>query len=203
MVFFLFSHDSSIVLDLVQRLASISVIISSLEFLVMRNILTDGGLMSWKPTWVGIKSMGGHLWHFQTKSLGYIFGYPGVLVVICIRLFCAIVLLLGITQQEANNFIETILVLLISITSIILVVRAPYGHSGADQMILILFVTVSIAHVFGSVMTQNQALFFIAAQACLAYFTAGVYKARSPVWRSGKAFVNTFASETFGKQNYC
>jgi hypothetical protein len=198
MLFFFFSHDPSIVLDLVQRLASISVIISSLEFLVIRNILTDGGLMSWKPTWVGIKSMGGHLWHFQTKSLGYIFGYPAVLVVICIRLLCAVMLLLGIIQE--NNLIETILVLLISITSIILVVRAPYGHSGADQMTLILFVTASIAHVFGNVMTQNQALFFIVAQACLAYFTAGVYKARSPFWRSGKAFVSTFASETFGNK---
>jgi len=124
------------------------------------------------------------------------------LVVICIRLLCAVLLFLGIIQEE-NNLIETILVLLIPITSIILVVRAPYGHSGADQMILILFVTVSIAHVFGNVMTQNQALFFIAAQACLAYFTAGVYKARSSAWRSGKALVSTFASETFGKQNYC
>ncbi len=119
--------------------------------------------------------MAGRRRHFQT-GLGYIFGYPGVLVVICIRLLSAVLLLLGFTQED-YNFVETILVLLISITSIILVVRAPYGHSGADQMILILFVTVSIAHAFGNVMTQNQALFFIAAQACLAYFTAGVYKA--------------------------
>lgn len=125
--------------------------------------------------------MGGLLWHFRTTSLGYIFGYPGVLVVVCKRLLAAVLLLLGFS----HNLVETILVLLISITSIILVVRAPYGHSGADQMILILFVTVSIAHVFGNVMTQNQALFFIAAQACLAYFTSGVYKAVSPVWRSG------------------
>lgn len=160
----------------------------------MRNILTDVGLMSWKPTWVGVGGMAVPRHHLHT-GLGHVFGYPGVLIVICIRLVYAVLLLLGITQ----GFNETTLVLLISITPIILVIRAPYGHSGADQMILILFVTRSIAHAFDQAAAiRSIALFFIAAQACLAYFTSGVYKAVSPVWRSGKALVNTFASETFG-----
>lgn len=177
----------------------------------MRNILTDKGLMSWKITWLTtskrMASNNNNQSNFQITFLGYIFGYPGVLAVISIRLLSAALLLLlsllvllGIAHKD-NNFIETILVLLISIISIILVVRTPYGHSGADQMILILFVTISIAYIFDHVITAlTEALFFITAQACLAYFTSGVYKARSESWRSGKALVNTFSSETFGNK---
>jgi hypothetical protein len=234
MVFLLFfpHNNPSLVLDLVQILASISVIISSLEFLVMRNILTDTGLMSWKKIiWTGTSgnyddcndridaddagsnNIHGHWLRFQSLGLKYVFGYPGVLVVICIRLVCAVLLLLlfsssllglGIIKEEEynnNHFIQTILVSLISITSIILVVRTPYGHSGADQMILIVFVTISIAYIFDHVIiTRTEALFFITAQACLAYFTSGVYKARSESWRSGKALVKIFSSETFGNK---
>ncbi len=165
----------------------------------MRNILTDVGLMSWKPTWIGAGGMAVHRHNLQT-GLEYVFGFPGLVVVICIRLFCAVLLLLGICQ---NNSIETALALLVAVTSVILVIRAPYGHSGADQMILILFVTISIAHAFDQdAVIPSMALFFIAAQVCLAYFTSGVYKAVSPVWRSGKALVNTFASETFGCKSF-
>jgi len=107
MDFFVFSHDPSVV---VQRLASIAVVISSLEFLVMRKILTDGGLMSWKPTWVGIRSMAGRRRrHFQT-GLEYVFGYPAVLVVICIRLLCSILyqnLALGFSIKYLKNMTTT------------------------------------------------------------------------------------------------
>jgi hypothetical protein len=146
---FLYYDDPSLVLDLVQRLASVSMIISSLEFLAMDNILlSDGGLMSWKVNELSIRYMGSQ--HFQT-IIGYVFEYPGVLVVIFIRLLSAIILLLfGITQGNNNIFFETILVTAIAATSIILVTRAPYGHSAADQMSIILFVTIAIAYAFGS-----------------------------------------------------
>jgi hypothetical protein len=117
----------------------------------MHNTLLSGvGLMSWEVNELSIRYMGSR--NFQT-IIGYVFGYAGVLVVIFTWLLSAIILLFGITQGNNNNnsiFFETIFVTTIAATSIILVVRAPYGHSAADQMSIILFVTIAIAYAFGS-----------------------------------------------------
>jgi hypothetical protein len=46
---------------------------------------------------------------------------------------------------------------------------------------------------------QTAAIGFIAAQACLAYFIAGIAKVVSPAWRSGSAVAAIMESETWGR----
>jgi len=82
--------------------------------------------------------------------------------------------------------------------SFLLTVRSTYGRDGADQMLFLTFTTITVAHAFGSAVARDLALWFLAAQACLSYLTAGVAKLASPIWRSGAALPGIFGTDIYG-----
>ncbi len=60
--------------------------------------------------------------------------------------------------------------------------RKPFGDDGADQMTNIVSITVVLCAIVGSSSSflSSVGLIFIASQAALAYFTAGIAKLWSP-----------------------
>ena len=74
------------------------------------------------------------------------------------------------------------------------------GGDGAEQMALLSLFAICIAVVPGANETTSVlAAYFIGAQLILCYFTAGVVKAVSPLWRSGNAFGLVMGSEAYGQ----
>jgi len=73
------------------------------------------------------------------------------------------------------------------------------GHDGSDQMMLVVMPALAVAYAFRlSGPCAWVALWFIAAEALLAYVTSGFSKLISPVWRSGRALQLIFNTACYG-----
>lgn len=184
--------DSQAAIEMVERLSAVGVVIASLESLVRPETMSDTGLCSWRVHQLANK------WfinsHFQS-TVGWFLEYPRVLSLVAVRLACATALLIGL---GGSNITRAILAIVIVLISFLLTVRSTYGRDGADQMLFLTFITLAIAHSFGSPVAQYVALWFLAAQACLSYFTAGFAKLVSPIWRGGAALPGIFGTDIYG-----
>lgn len=73
------------------------------------------------------------------------------------------------------------------------------GEDGSHQMLTIISAAFSIALISSfSTGLPESGLYFVGAQSCLAYGTAGVAKLISPVWRSGEAIKGVLSTRTHG-----
>ncbi|UFR06813.1 hypothetical protein KBP30_39080 [Streptomyces sp. Go40/10] len=74
------------------------------------------------------------------------------------------------------------------------------GDDGSDQMLTIMSLTFAVALPLGLVDERiaRAGVYFIGAQACLAYSAAGIAKLLSPDWRSGVAIRGILSTRTYG-----
>lgn len=123
-----------------------------------------------------------------------IFHYPAVLGIIGFRLGAAVLLLSGV----CSGLPESALCGLVATTSIALSLRTPFGNDGADQMTILIFSALTLARFADTPEAGAISLWFLALQTCLSYFTAGVAKASSRVWRNGEAITGIFRTVVYG-----
>ncbi len=88
----------------------------------------------------------------------------------------------------------------LSALKLVLLVRTPYGHDGADQMLLLLCVVLGLGSLdrFLTDRTTEFVLWFIAAQAVLAYVASGLVKLSDRAWRSGHVASAVLQTATYG-----
>lgn len=188
------SDDPDATARVIERLASVGVCISSLELLARRRQLTDTGLLSWRVSrlrqkWLVRGAVG--------QLLDLILAYPGVLGLICVRFGAGTALLLG-QRSPRRRFAMTSA---ITLSSIGLTLRAPYGQDGSDQMSELTFAAATLGNLpflEGNVTVKESALWFIGLQTCLSFLTAGIAKTSSPMWRDGSALMGIFGTEAYG-----
>lgn len=85
--------------------------------------------------------------------------------------------------------------------SFVLNARDVYGGDGSQQMNTIIGASLLLGfNPWTSPLVGELALFFITAQACLAYSTSGIAKLVSPVWRHGDALISIFATKSYGSE---
>ncbi|MBE7172094.1 MAG: hypothetical protein INR73_16015 [Williamsia sp.] len=176
----------------VELLSSATVIISSIEMLTNPSTISNKGLSSWPVSqlasrWTAASS-------FQ-QSVGRLLVYPHVLGLFVFRLVCAIIL---VSTGNDQPHLHASLTGLLFLSSVLLTVRSPYGHDGADQMSTITFLALAFAYAIHSTISLNIALWFVALQSCLSYFTAGYAKLVSPLWRSGKGLEGILKTSIYG-----
>lgn len=162
-----------IALTLAQRIAAIGVIVSALELLARHDDLRDEGLFSWEVassrTPLAVKIF---------RALAPLLSKRAVIGIVTIRLLSGALLLL----LSAESSYRPAACLAVAASYLLLFLRSPLGHDGADQMTYILCISTGAAGLIGSERARVTALAFLLAQACLAYFVAGIAKAISPVW---------------------
>ncbi len=76
--------------------------------------------------------------------------------------------------------------------------RHYLSYDGADEMILLCLTAIALGRLTRS---PEAPAYFIAAEAGLAYFIAGIYKAASPFWKRGLALMLITRTRLFGQQN--
>jgi hypothetical protein len=171
---------------------AIAILISSLEYLSLRREFRSDGMFSWdvfghKP--FAVSSL--------TRLRNAILGAQGSVVVLFIRIAAGLGLLFNVVHLDARVCFPCLA--LIMATEILLLYRNPFPLEGADQMCIIVAAGLLVAMVNQSLLTWHILGFgFISAQVCLAYLTAGVTKALSPVWRDGTALYKIMNTATFG-----
>ena len=177
---------------LVIALASISVLIGSVELIIIRAEFEDSGLFGWAV--------------LRTLSkFSLTVGADRVQRLISHRLFVPLIAggrasaALALIFLGDRLTLSAACVLFIVAATVLLYWRSPVGLDGSDQMTLIIFIAVGIHKIFhGDVLVAKASLWFIAIQGCLSYFVAGVAKLISPVWRSGEAVRRIFSTRTYG-----
>ncbi|MDB6136433.1 MAG: httm protein [Verrucomicrobiales bacterium] len=174
-------------LVLTEQLVAVAVVISCLEYLVRPGVLSDHGLAGWP--------VGRLTRRWKTGPWGAVL--DAILVpsryriVLLLRCGAAVMLLVPWTEPVPRVAALAIVV----VSSLLAQVRSSYGHDGADQMCLVVGGAALVARI---ALVTEAALWFIALQACLAYATAGLKKAASPVWRSGEALPGVLGTTIYG-----
>lgn len=92
----------------------------------------------------------------------------------------------------------TVVILVAVITQMLLMKRNEIAIDGSDQMILVVLVASALGRVGQDNTAVSAACFFLAGNLCLAYFTAGAYKAASRQWISGEALTVVVSTTAFG-----
>lgn len=179
---------------LVSRLVFIGFAVEAIEVIIGRRAFVDGALFGRSTTRL---LTAGAPW--PESALGGVGGPTTVNVVMTAQLTAAAaVVAVGLGRPLG---VGAALVCLA--TSIYLRARRPIGGSGADQLGFIVLVVVGLVWAAGWTPTARYlGDVFLAAQVALAYFTAGVAKAVSATWRSGRAMTAILSTEGYGTRAF-
>ena len=170
----------------------IYLIISSLEYLHIRNAFKSNGVFSWTI----FSSRGSYInSYFPLRRVRFLFGYEGFIVNHIIRIVCCIALFF------VNDYaIKTTLLSFLAISSLILSYRNVIGNDGSDQMNSIICMTLAIAFLSKNIFVFKTGLVFIACQSIVSYMIAGIAKLLSTKWRAGIAIYQIMNTKTYGNQ---
>lgn len=126
-----------------------------------------------------------------------LFGRRGTVAVIAVQLFAV----LAAAALPARSWAQWVALLFSCLAIGLLAWRQRYGEDGADQMNLIVAVTLAITvGPFQSIFVTQVGLAFLAGQMVLAYSSAGFAKLISRVWRSGLAVGMVVNTASYGSQ---
>jgi hypothetical protein len=93
-----------------------------------------------------------------------------------------------------------VLLAIIVVSSAAMMLRTTYGLEGSDQLLGILFMTLLLVAIHPSATAMRMGLWFLALQACLAYFTSGIYKVTSRIWWDGAALIGILGTRSYGNE---
>ncbi|WP_371627565.1 hypothetical protein OG245_36175 [Streptomyces sp. NBC_01116] len=170
----------------VEVLAATGVLITSAEFLARPALLDNRSLASWNVLRLNRR---------HGARLDHLLAYPRILVVIGARAAAAAALICWSAPAPPAH---AVLLGIVVLASVLLQLRGPYGGEGADQILLLVFTVLTVTALHPHTSTMRLSLYFLAAQSALAYLTAGLYKAASPVWRDGTALAGILGTRCFG-----
>lgn len=164
-------------------------LIASAESLASRHSFANGGLLGWD-----VLSL-----RFNAPAIrqlsGWMFSYPQVLLLPFGRLLLGLVLVCGPITSKSTY---TAAIISSALISLLISFRNRYGGDGADQMALIVSISMALGYAAGSDIAIAYSLLFIAFQSQLAYFTSGMAKIVSIRWRNGDALRGILCTKTYG-----
>lgn len=180
-------------LALMLTICGAGIVVDALERLAGIRKYSDGGMYSWtilRQRFVAFHSA----WRRWADPLFH--GSARLAVVLLIRL-AAVALMIYCPVYSAGYSIALTAVVL---SHVYLGIRtAGFGTTGADPMTLAITGAAWMTTVLtDSPVAARTGLWFVAAQACLAYVVAGVAKLRAPSWRSGAAMTAVMSTHTYG-----
>lgn len=182
--------DSQVALDWVQRIACFGIALGCAEWLARPNGMSDTSLMSWE-----VARLRHRLFTFGWLAdlLDLIFAHPRV------RLLHATRLVLSLLGMVVVDGPWQLLVLgSLAFLSMVFLARQAFGFDGSDQALNISLLVLFLVAVIPGRVSEGAALWFLAAQLCLSYVTAGILKSKNPEWRDGRALVGVLDTHMYG-----
>jgi hypothetical protein len=181
----------------VSTIASIGLLVDSFEMLASRRSYTDSGMFSYlvvgrsRRLFVG----GGSV------ALRSIFRYPALLVMPALQMCLgAYFLIAALDRLDTSFFIASgIAAVTVVVIRAAMYLRLQLGIDGGDQMLMTVFIGLSISYLSPDTLGRLLGLYYIAAQFLLSYLTSGTCKLISPQWRSGRALPGILSTAGYGK----
>lgn len=176
--------DQQTTLILVARLMGMALAFQSLEFIKMKESITEKGIWRWSE----LRTEYLFLPKAVVKGLDWIMAEKHFIEMMTVRFFAAI-----ITIFYPNIFI----LFCILFTSTFLITLRWRGsfNGGSDYLTLIILLCLSVG--FISPLLGKAALWYITLQVISSYFLAGLYKIKATKWRLGTAIYGFVSSPNY------
>ena len=183
------THDFAVLIA--RYLIALTVLISSLELLAARSLFAAEGLLGW-PLLVTthrrrrqpIEGVRNTL--LCAGGLSFLHALGGLI---------AVILFIPSLPRHLTGCLYLALLALHLLHSY----RSTFGGDGSDQMSNIVLAGLAFdAFATGTGPLRDAGLWFIAIQCAMSYCVAGIAKAVSPIWRSGRAPREILRSSTYG-----
>ncbi|HEY3820174.1 MAG TPA: hypothetical protein VGL81_23580 [Polyangiaceae bacterium] len=176
-----------------ERIAAIGLALTNAELLTTRRAFTDGGILSLSTLRLRDEFMTSGSARLARIAMRYRF----VVGLIAIRLVGAIAILVLPGGQPIAVVAEG---LIVTVNVLFAWVRLP-GGDGSDQMLSVVSAAIFLARAIGDDHFTARCLWFLCAQACLAYASAGVAKLISRAWRDGTALQGVMRTASYGSRS--
>ena len=171
-------------------IVGIGIFQSSLQLLLSLKEFFSSGLFDWNSRQTLTKLRG--------ASRGWMVGHSGSVwlrVVLIARLVCSVALIVPLQSNVLYGSYASIILL----SSLFLAYQIRYGKDGSNQISFIILAGLAFTFLLPmSSPFQPVGLYFIAAQALLSYFAAGVSKISNAKWREGSALQSILNTATYG-----
>lgn len=182
--------DITIIYYYIILILSIGLSIKSCEYLSTIKMFQKGNAFDYSVIGIDMFQMGKLGWFFKL-----IYSKNGVISLITLSLMSTVI----IYASPFNSVLFSSAVVVLLSVNLLLYYRHSYGLDGADQMSLLLIITLFLCYVFASDPNiQKIGVFFIAFQLSLSYTVAGIAKLFSKQWRSGLAIQGILSTYTYG-----
>jgi hypothetical protein len=174
------------------RLAGVCAVLLSIEVLYDRRHFSDGGLMGWPVMRSRHRAL---VASWFAPGLDRALSYPAFLGFTAFRLLAGLVLAVAPPGGPAG----AVLLGCMAAVGVSFQLRSVFGTDGADQLNVIVLLSLFLDAVVGSAWVRGAVLWFLAAQLALAYFVAGVAKLCGETWRDGRALWQIFSTRMYGQ----
>lgn len=171
----------------VSRLMGIAIIFQSLEFIKIKESISEKGIWRWSELSSDYLFLPERIRHF----LDWVMKDSIFNEVMKLRFF------MGILAFVYPHFFIIFLFLFLSTFLITLRWRGSF-NGGSDYLTLIILLCLCIAFIKrDSLMLAKGALWYMSLQVISSYFLAGLYKIKQEKWRSGKAIAGFISSPNY------
>ncbi len=165
-------------------------VIKSCEILVTINDYDSRRIFDWNI--VGSDKL---LYSRLTRLFGSVYSKSGV-TAICGLTIASFLLMISVRFESILFYIG---LSVLAIANLVLYFRQGYGLDGADQMIMLILLTLLTCFVVvDDQQIREIGLWFIALQLALSYIVSGLAKLVSKQWRSGVATQGILSTYTYG-----
>jgi hypothetical protein len=173
-------------------IACFGICISSAESLLIHKEFRPEGTFSWKV----FSSRADYFNHPRVfRRIDFLFGHSAFIAIHFLRLIACIML-----PFSHGYFLNTMLVSVITLSSLLFSFRNVVGTDGSDQMNTVIFISFFIAYLFHDAFLFKICLLFIALQSILAYVISGIAKFVSYKWKNGIAIRQIMNTKTYGHE---
>lgn len=179
-------------LELAARLTTVIVMVAAVlgafELLASPLLFRADGFYSWEVLRTG------HRWALDGSRAKWAAGVFGPRGMQCVFLTQVVAAVLAISRLGP----EVLWIAVVLAAHVTLHVRNTYGLDGSDQMQTIVLIALLVFHLAPNDIGKAIALGFVAAQSLLSYFSAGLAKLISPMWRDGTAISGVLDTVSYG-----
>jgi hypothetical protein len=167
--------ESTRLLHFTELIAVFQLFVSSLEIVKIRYMLKDHGLL---------------------RSGVALLRYPAILILVAVEMIVSFSFPFFILTSHSTFIPLAILTICVCIFNF----RSPQGNDGADQMMLVILLSSTLAEGMGTNFSKICCLFFVAAQASLSYGVAGFLKVFKAGWFNGSFVLAILRTSSYGNK---
>ncbi|MFE3329563.1 alpha/beta fold hydrolase [Streptomyces sp. NPDC059176] len=178
-------------LGISERLAAVTTLTSSLEYLTQRKEIRKGGLNDWDI----VKDVQAESTPLVRRLLDGVSGPKTTTALHVARAAVSVGMLL-----PGNSRLRGAGSLFLGATSALLYPRHRYGTDGSDQVAILVETATGAARLVPSTQAKDALLWYVALQANLSYLISGWVKLLGEPWRDASALGGVMRTRTYGHE---